>query len=236
MFLTQGGVEKVASKIDDLETQLGSVIEGAKAEGKTISTNGMQAYLDEVKDFFRYDADVEAGKKAIQELDDMAASFKKEYGEELPIDIAQKIKVSTGQKIAKYYDRLTDVGIEGRKQMTRYLKDKIVEKAPIVGDVNTRLSSLYQFDKALSKAQGRIGKLNLLGLPSKLGGAIAGPKGAVLGKALEILDSAGIKSTAAIGLNELSKLSGAAGAGARIPVTALLNYLLEHGKEDASQD
>jgi hypothetical protein len=61
IFLTKGGVEKVATKIDDFENQLGNVIDAAKDQGITIKTSGLKGYLDEAKKFFSDDVDIAAG-------------------------------------------------------------------------------------------------------------------------------------------------------------------------------
>src|SRR3990167_1695729 len=208
VFLTTGGVERVAAKIDDFESLLGEAIDKANDAGVTISTKGMAGYLDEAKKFFANQLDVADAQKALTEIDALGQNFIAKYGDDIPIKEAQKIKVETGRLLRKYYDRLTSAGIEGQKQGVRYLKEKIVEKAPIVGDINKRLKSLYEFDEALGKSQGRIKNLNLLGLASKIGGAAAGPQGLLIGKLLELADAPMIKSGAAIGLNELSQGGG----------------------------
>jgi hypothetical protein len=229
VWLTEGGVERVASKIDSMEGRLGDAIDKAKEAGLTINTKGMQEYVNQVKDFFKYDVDVEAGKAAVKELDGLVKNFTKQYGKEMPLEVAQKIKVSTGQQLAKYYDRMTSVGVEGRKQMTRFLKDKIVEKAPIVGDINSRLKNLYELDKVLSSATNRIGNLNLLGLGSKIlsaGGIASKSKLATaLGIATSLIRPSG-KSGLAIGLNELAKGGSAISQVARPAITGALNMLL----------
>lgn len=229
VWLTKGGVERVASKIDDFESQLGDAIEAAAGQGKKISTKGLQSYLDEAKTFFENQIDVEEANRAVKEINALGKGFVKKYGKEIPIEEAQKVKVATGQMLRKYYDRMSSAGIEGQKQATRFLKDKIVEAAPQVGDINKRLSKLYQFDQALSKASGRIGNLNLLGLGTKFGAAAAGSKGAAIGLVADLLDKAAVKSGAAIGLNELAKLGG---KGA-VPLNALLGVIKAKIEEES---
>jgi len=222
VWLTKGGVERVANKIDDFELQLGDAIETAKGLGVKIKTKGLQGYLNEAKKFFQNQLDVVEAKKAIKEIDDLGKEFIKEYGDEIPIEKAQEIKVATGQMLRKYYDRLSTAGIEGQKQATRFLKEKIVEGAPIVGDINSRLSNLYKFDQALSKASGRIGNLNLLGLGAKFGAAAGGSKGAIIGLLSDLADAPAIKSGAGIAINELSKLVNKKSV---IPLNTLLGIL-----------
>jgi len=221
VWLTKGGVERVANKIDDFEAQLGDAIEEVAGKGQKIATKGMQNYLNEAKRFFENQIDVKEAQKSVKEIDALGKNFIKKYGKEIPIEEAQKIKVATGQMLRKYYDRMSSAGIEGQKQATRFLKEKIVEKAPVVGDINKRLSSLYKFDEALSKASGRIGNLNLLGLGTKIGAAAGGSKGAAIGIVADLLDKAAFKSGAAIGLNELGRL----GSKGTIPLNTLLGII-----------
>jgi hypothetical protein len=227
IFLTKGGVEKVATKIDDFENQLGNVIDAAKDQGITIKTSGLKGYLDEAKKFFSDDVDIAAGKKAIKEIDRIGSDLVKKYGDEIPIDVAQRIKVATGQHLRKYYTSLSSSNIEARKQATRFLKDKIVDAAPEVGKINERLKNLYQFDQALNKAQGKVRNLNLLGLPSKIAASTKGIGGLVVGKALEYADAPAAKSAAAIGLDALAKGGGKLFNKARVPISAIANNILK---------
>lgn len=229
VWLTKGGVEKVANKIDEFESLLGDAIETAKGQGAKIPTKGLNEYLGEAKKFFENQVDVEDAKRAIKEIDDLGKRFIKKYGKEIPIEEAQKIKVASGQMLRKYYDRLSSAGIEGQKQATRFLKDKIVEAAPVTGDINSRLSNLYKFDQALSKASGRIGNLNLLGFGTKFGAAAAGSKGAAIGLVTDLMDKAAVKSGVAIGLNELAKF----GQKGSVPLNALLGVIKARIEEES---
>ncbi len=230
VFLSQGGVERVAAKIDDMERILGTHLDDAEAAGARISTAGMQSYVDEAKELFKYDVDVKAGQQAISELDDLVKNFKLEHGAYIPIAEAQKIKVKTGQQLAKYYDRLTSVGIEGRKQATRFLKEKIVEAAPKVGDVNIRLSKLYEFDKALDASTRRIKNLNLLGLGAKIIGSSGRPGMVATAGIMQILGAPLNKSGIAIGINELAKLAEASASAGRIPLQLLVRFIYDKTK------
>jgi hypothetical protein len=227
VFLTQGGVDRVAAKIDEMEGLVGKAIDDAGESGIQISTIGLGAYIDEAKNLFKHDFDIAAGQAAVKELDSIKSQFLKQYGNKIPIKEAQKIKVATGQRLAKYFGRLTDAGIEGRKAGTRYLKEKIAEAAPDVGEINKRLSALYQLDKALESSMGRIMKLNLLGLGTKVLASSGQPNMMAAAGALQVFGSAMNKSGIAIGMNELAKLAeGSANAG-KIPAVVLTRYLEE---------
>lgn len=236
VFLSQGGVERVAAKIDDMENILGKNLDDAKAAGAKISTKGLQSYVDEAKKLFQYDVDVKAGQAAVKELDDLVVNFRKEYGNYIPIEEAQIIKVKTGQQLAKYYDRLTSVGIEGRKQATRFLKDQIVAAAPKIGDVNKRLSNLYEFDKALDGSVGRIKNLNFFGLGTKILAAGGTKATTVVAAALQVLGAPLNKSGMAIGLNELAKLGEASATNGRIPLVLLMRYIYDRVRNQEGQE
>jgi len=226
VWLTKGGVEKAAQKIDDLESQLDEAIKAGTAEGRTVPTNGLKKFVDPIRGWFET-VDVKASKAAQEYIDDTLKTFKKKYGNEIPIEEAQKLKVNTMRLIRNSYGELSNVQKETQKQMARFLKEGIVEKSPVVGDVNARLKSLYALDEALGKASRRIGNLNLLGLGLKAGSALGGGKGAVMGLLGDLTDKAAVKSGAAIGLNNFANLAGQGVTNAKAPVTFLLNKLIE---------
>lgn len=232
VFLTQGGVEKVAQRIDEFENLLGEAIETQKKAGQKISTAGITAYLDEAKKFFADQVDVKAGEKAIKQLDDIGKKFIKRYGDEMPLDVAQQVKVNTGRLLREQYGKLSGAEVEGMKQGTRFLKEEILKKAPEIGDINRRLKSLYEFDQALTKAQGRLRNLNLLGFGVKFGAAAAGKSGAIIGLISDMLDRGVVKSGMAIGINELGKLAGGAAEAGRIPLNALLRLIASRLQEE----
>jgi hypothetical protein len=233
VWLTEGGVKKVSDRIDQFEEILGNAIDEAKDKGIKISAAGMKAYVDETKKFFGMDIDVKAASKAVKELDSLYKNFIEKYGDELPIEEAQKLKVATGNLLKNQYQRLVSIHptqaiIEGKKQAVRYLKDKIAEAAPVVKDINGRLKGLYELDKALAGASGRIGNLNLLGITAKIGlAASQGAAGKVISVAGELLDKASLKSGVAIGLNELSKIIKSGSANGQVPLNLLVRTVMD---------
>lgn len=230
IWLTKGGVEKVANKIDDFEAALGREIE--RHGGESIPTSGLKTYLNEARKFFDNQLDVGEGRRALAEIDKLEAGFIQKYGKEIPLDLAQKIKVETGRLLRQHYDKLSSAGIEAQKQGVRFLKDEIVKRAPKAGNINARLTELYKFDKALDQARGRLGNLNLLGMASRMGGAVSGGTGFVIGKLLEIADGPLAKSGIAIGLNELSK----GAVGGRVVLSQLIKQIAELVRNQEGQE
>lgn len=232
VWLTKGGVERVSRKIDDFEEMLGSAIEKAQGQGKTIKTGDLKQFVDEAKGFFKDQVNVEEANKAIKGIDDIYNNFVKKYGKEIPIEQAQKIKVKTGQHLKKYYNAMSSARIEGEKQMVRGLKEGIVKEAPQVKNINERLGNLYTFDKALSKANNRIGNYNLLGLPSKIAGGVGGAKGFAVGILLELADAPAIKSGAAISLDLLSKGAEKSTKAGRVPLSLIIANIAKALEEE----
>lgn len=231
VWLTKGGVERVASKIDDLESKIDDVIQAGKANGK-IDVKVITDYVNDAKNFFENQANIPEAEKALRELKRIQTEFGKKYGPQMSIEKAQAIKVATGQSLKKYYDKMSSASVEGTKQLVRGLKEQIVEKAPKMGEINKRLKSLYELDKSLSTASGRISSLNLMGLPSKIGGATAGFTGAAAGKLLEIADSAMLKSGAAIGLDVLAGKGNKALQGIKVPLAGLIDKIYNETKKN----
>jgi len=239
VFVTNGGVEKLGSKIDMFEEQLGDVIKKATDSGKKISLEGLQGYVDEAKKFFTDQVDVKFADGAIKELDDMVTAFKEKYGDEIAPDVAQKIKVTTMRAVRKFYGELSGASVEGQKQGARYLKDQIIAITKGGSDeVNKRLAALYKLDEQLNRAVNRSRNWNILGMGTKAGGIIGAGAMAVTGDlkagavaaaglAADLLDRAGVKSGMAIGANELGKISEVLANKGRVPALVLITKIIE---------
>lgn len=214
IVLSEAGVEKVANRIDSFENLIGAKIAEAGRLGETVSSKKLKSFIEEAKQFFSGLTDVSFSKKASQEIDQLYKNFVKIYGDEIPIELAQEIKVKTGQWLHKSYGELSSPVIEGNKQLVRGLKEGILEKAPQLGDLNNRLRKLYQFDEALQKSQNRINNLNLLGIGTKVFTTGAAVSSGVVGKAVnsalaivnEIFGRPTSKSFLAIQMNRLGGL------------------------------
>jgi hypothetical protein len=206
--LTENGVNKVAEKIGTWENMLGEAI--TNHGGAKIKTSLLKPFVDEAKRFLGETVDVAGSDNATKEIDAVYNNFVKKYGEELPTDVAQKLKTNTYQVIKKYYDRMAAPTIEASKQLARGLKENILTVAPEVGDINKRLASLYNFETVLDRTMNRMGNTNVLSLGGKLFLSHGGVSGIAMTLLNELFGSAG-KSTTAIGLNDvgqfLSKLA-----------------------------
>ena len=227
VLITNNVVENIGTKIDDIFKVVDEAIEEGKAAGQTISTKGLTSFLDELRNMFKDQVDVDGAKKAISEIDDMTAGFAEKYGNEIPIEVAQKVKKNTNTLLRKSFGELTTASVETQKQIARFLKEGILDKAPIVGDINKRVANLIKMEKQLSGTVSTVNRRQLLGLAGKVGGVTGGVKGALVGKLLEVADSPLIKSGAGIASNELGKIIEASGKKSRVSLVALINAITE---------
>jgi len=152
------------SSLDDLKNAITSSIQ----KGGTIKTSSLKSYIDSAKDVLGETVDVGGSQKAVETIDDMFNSFVRKYGDDIPVEIAQKLKTNTYQVLKNSYGELANGTREGMKQLVRGLKEGIVEVAPQAGEINGRLKALYQFDEALTRASTRVKNADLLGLGTKI--------------------------------------------------------------------
>ena len=202
--ISESGIDKAASTIDNLETQLGDAIKNAAGAGKTVKTKFLKPFIDDAKRAFGDLTDVDYSTLAISKIDNLWNSFTQRYGENIPVALAQTIKKNTYQMLKKAYGELASPVIEGNKQLARGLKEGVLEVAPLVKGVNERLGDLYNFEKGLERATNRAGNLDVVSLGSKLFLGGKDKASGVLAIVNEIFKPAG-KSFTAVQLNRLGQ-------------------------------
>jgi hypothetical protein len=208
IVLSEAGIEKTTTRIDSLEEQLGHAIDLAGANGKQIPTASLDRFVTAVKENFKYISDIAYRDKAVEDIDNVLNNFKKQYGNYLPVDVAQKIKTNTYQWLRNAYGELSSPIKEANKQLVRGLKEGIVNAAPIVADINPRLGKLYEFDAALERSLGRAKNYNLLGLGTKILSLKEGKMGTVMALASHVLGNLTNKSRIAIYMDRLGRIMG----------------------------
>ena len=208
IVLSGRGVQKTAETISELESHLDDAIRIAAAKGSNefIFVPDLKSYIDEVKGIVANTLDVAGSARAGQQIDELYNNLIGKYGMRIPIKEAQNLKVATYKVLRDSYDQLANPLREGLKQLTRGVKEGILEAAPKTGEINSRLSALYKFDEALNKANARIQNLNLLGLGSKILAATGGKAGAILGIIDAVLGSPTAKSRIGITIYRLGNL------------------------------
>lgn len=236
ILATRSIMDSVQSKIDEAMGVIDEAIEQGKATGQKIQTEGLIEFMEDTKEFFKSQVDVKGAKEAIKEIDDLTENFLIKFGESIPIEVAQTIKKRTNTLLRKKFGELTTASVEGQKAINRFLKEGILDKAPIVGEANKRVKNLIDFERFARNASNSISGRNLLGLPTKLGGAIGGVPGAIAGKLLELADSPALKSVGGIAVNELAKLAEKGVTAGKIPAVALLNFIADIVNRQAESD
>lgn len=216
IVVTSGSMDDVAGLIDDINDDIGTRIgESAKA-GEVVPIDDVLKRLEDTKAFFGNSI---GGSKYLDELDDLAETFKKERlaaGEAkgIPIDKAQKLKQNTYNILRKSYGELKAAETEGKKAMARGLKEEIAARVPEIGKLNERESKLIGLESALADFARRNGNREVFGLAPGVGigagsvmeGFKGGVKGAIISKFIKsVLDSPGSKSRLAILMDNLSK-------------------------------
>lgn len=140
---TQSGVEKLQSKIKDLNTQVVNKIESSTG---TVKKTDVLKYLDEL----------EAKKlKQVNPADDLVAidKVKQEFmnfnkpviktpGQAIPVQLAQQLKQGTYASLAKKYGQIGSTEVEAQKALARGLKEKVGEAVPDVLGLNKKEAQL----------------------------------------------------------------------------------------------
>lgn len=207
--VSAGGVEKIATLVDDLNTKIQAKIDAGSAAGKTVNKMDVANRLGDVGKRFSNQVNPEADLAAIQASGE---EFMRNQPADIPASDAQALKKGTYQQLkSKAYGELKNASIESQKALARGLKEELVAQFPEIADLNARESNLIGLDKQLERAVGRIENHQMLGIGTPLaaagGKAVTGSTGvaAAVGILKAIFDDPFIKSKLAISLNKGSK-------------------------------
>ena len=202
--ISQKGVEKLGEKITQLESALDAPIKEATAKGAKILVETLKPYIEDAKRILGKTADPLFSERAVQSIERRFEALRQKYPEGIPLDVAQELKTNTYQLIKKAYGKLSTSANEFQKQVARGLKDKIVEGAPIVGEINSRLKNLYAFEKEVERAANRITNRDIVGLGTKVLASAQGLPMKTIAIVNELLGPTA-KSFNAIQLNKLGQ-------------------------------
>jgi hypothetical protein len=183
---TEAGLDKLQSKIWELQTQVDDIIDtAATADKRTVNTEQIVSVLDDLK------KDYKGFPKERKMIDARKAEILDDFGPTMPIDEAQKLKKNIYKLNKASYDKA--LRVETRADIPKTASDKAVARAimqeieklyPEVGKLNRRTGALLDLEKDLTRAVTRIGNRNIIDLPSlltgTLGGQIGGAKGAMV--------------------------------------------------------
>ena len=140
---TQAGVQKIQSKIKDLNTQVANKIEASTG---TVKKTDILKYLDELeakklKQVNPAD-DIVAIDKVKQEFMNFNKPVIKTPGQAIPVQLAQQLKQGTYSALAKKYGQMGSTEIEAQKTLARGLKEKVGEAVPEVLGLNKKEAQL----------------------------------------------------------------------------------------------
>lgn len=206
-----GGWEKVQTTIDELNTGIAAQIDLAGAENIKIPVKEVIPRLEQVRNFFKNSI---GGEKYVDDIDELARSFRKAEGKEIPVGRAQELKKNTYSILRKAYGELKAAEVEGKKALARGLKEEIASRVPEVAKLNARESQLIGLEKAMEDFARRSGNTELFGLSPGMGvgvgavkeGMSGAFKGGVIAKAVKsLVDNPYLKSQLAIHLDEFAK-------------------------------
>jgi hypothetical protein len=140
---TQAGVQKIQSKIKDLNTQVANKIESSTG---TVNKTDILKYLDalEAKKLKQVNPadDIVAIDKVKQEFMNFNKPVIKTPSQAIPVQLAQELKQGTYSALAKKYGQIGSTEIEAQKALARGLKEKVGEAVPEVLGLNKKESQL----------------------------------------------------------------------------------------------
>lgn len=147
--VTAGGAEKLRGSIDEINSEIASIIDSSKA---TISKNAVASRIQEV--LKKYEAGDPADLQAIEDVWTKFLSHPSLAGkDEIPIQFAQKMKQTLGRKLgdAAYGQGLKPVAErDAWKSVVRGFKEDIAAAEPAVSPLNARESDLINAAKLVS--------------------------------------------------------------------------------------
>lgn len=171
---TQAGANKLQSMIDELNNQVQTAIAGS---GAKISKDQIASYLTSIADRFGYRANPQAALDAVDAAKEAFLNHPLLRGaQDLPVQLAQKMKQATYSGLRDSYGELKGAEIESQKALARGMKEEISKAVPEVGPLNAREGELINAldiaeRRALMEGNKNPGGLSLIA-PSKE--AIAG--------------------------------------------------------------
>jgi len=200
------GLGRLYDNINDLNSQIGQKIKESTQGGKMINVEDIVSRLDDVKQ--RAIDSFGDNNNVLAKIDDFAASLRDHpsvVNGQIPVDVAQTMKVNTYKQLKNAYGELKGFEVEAKKAMARGAKEEIVNQIPELAELNAKDSTLINLEKVLFKAVNRIENRDMVGIgvPIKMAtGAMGGPKGAIVGALVGLIDTPAIKANLAIAMHK----------------------------------
>lgn len=174
--ITARGARKVENLIDSLNGEVQSRLASAQTAGKTVDPITVeQAISDVAKDFTRQInaqpelAAIETVRKNFMTNPEVARTVQGPAGtatvtRDIPVEIAQDMKVNTYKGLRGKYGRELSGTIEAEKAGARKIREGIEQAAPDVAGLNAREGALIPLKEAIADAMRRRGNYHIFGL------------------------------------------------------------------------
>lgn len=202
----KNGVAKLAGDISDLNTKIAGVIDEAKQAGDTVNVDSVISRLDGLKNKANDSPMWKENNAAIDGVIEGLKTNPNVVNGELPVDIAQRMKVKIGQDVK--YGQFGSFETEGLKGVARGIKEELAAQFPELADLNAKDSALYSLQKQLDRASNRIGNRDTIGIgPAiKMGaGAATGTSGAIAGTLMAVIEHPSVAPRLAMALYKARK-------------------------------
>ena len=217
---TLKGIDKIDSKIFDIDSKIADMIDAAELSGSKMPINDLFKEFKDLHDAAMLTSKPQESIRAIdrikRSISDANAAIGK--GELTPKEV-QKLKQNIYKDLEGYYEKVknSQASVKAQKAVARSAKEYLETILPEIKQLNKADSDLIALRRALERPASRISNRDILGLgmASKvgggavLGGATGGGELAALtatgGLVLGVLDDPVFKSKLAIVLNKLQK-------------------------------
>lgn len=200
--VSQKGLEKLGSLIDDINSQIAGKIKFNP--NVPINKFKVASRLGQTAQKFSTQVSPSSDLSAIS---DVGNDFLNTAPNPIPAVEAQAMKQGTYRALGdKAYGELKGASVEAQKSLARGLKDELAQQFPELKELNARDGRLLDLQDSLERAVGRIGNHQLIGVGTPIAaGAVkavsgSGKLGAVAGVMKAVLDNPNVKSHLAIAL------------------------------------
>lgn len=212
---TAAGVQKAQNLINQIDSEVSTLIADAQASGKKIPRSAVFKYVNETKKKLLEPGMVEAAQDRAK-INDILTGYITELNKgkvkDFTPEAMQRIKRDVYKRINYDRDLMQSPGVareETYKAMGRGMREGIERVAPKVGPLNAREGRLIELMQPLQRAAGRIENRDLIGIgaPIKMGtgASVGGSTGAVIAAAQSLLDNPKLKANTALKLYDLQR-------------------------------
>ena len=137
--VSRSGVNKLDSKISDLNNQVKTAIGNSSA---TIDKINAIKPLADVRNTFGKTVDPMADLNTINTVESNFLNHPLISGNKIPAQLAQELKTNTYKVLRDKYGQLGTADVESQKAIARGLKNEIAQSIPGIGNINAKESQL----------------------------------------------------------------------------------------------